>query len=396
MNLEDERHKDLRCYCARILLVAVMLSFAYTIEAADTYMNPVLPDIGPADPSVVYYDGLYYMYFTHDNKSYPVLTSPDLVDWTWSGEVFRPGPSNVWAPDVFHDPVDDRFYLYYTVDWNIGVAVSDHPGQPFTDLGTLVSGMIDAHMFRDDDGQYYLYYTNFNIYVQKMASPTEKADEPAVFLMSPTEPWEKMDASIVEGPVIIKHNGIYYMMYSGSGASGPHYAIGYATASSPMGPFTKYENNPIIAGDGNVISPGHNCVTTDDTGNLWMVYHQKQTTTVGWDRFICIDPLWFDEQGILHGRATRRSVEDAPVMVDPQCIPVDLQAASVTVGQVELQWTDDCPEESGFVIQRKPYHGVVDWHEVGATGPNTTTYTDTADLHGGVQYFYRVGAIVTP
>ena len=195
---------------------------------------------------------------------------------------------------------------------------------------------------------------------------------------------------------MLKHDGLYYMMYSGSGAAGPYYAIGYATSTSPMGPFTKYPDNPIIEGDGNVISPGHHCVTTDYAGNLWMVYHQKQTTSVGWDRFICIDPLWFDAQGVLHGRATRGSVEPAPIVVEPQCIPVNVQATASQVDQVELSWIENCPDETGFVIQRKPYHGQYQWHDVGSTGSDTTTFTDTNDLHGSVTYSYRVGAVLSP
>ncbi len=46
---------------------------------------------------------------------------------------------------------------------------------------------------------------------------------------------------------------------------------------------------------------------------MWMVYHQKQDATRDWMRFIAIDPLWFDDEGVLHGRATRASKQPAPV-----------------------------------------------------------------------------------
>ena len=36
---------------------------------------------------------------------------------------------------------------------------------------------------------------------------------------------------------MLKHRGIYYLMYSGSGANGPEYAIGYATSVVTHGPF---------------------------------------------------------------------------------------------------------------------------------------------------------------
>jgi hypothetical protein len=36
-----------------------------------------------------------------------------------------------------------------------------------------------------------------------------------------------------------------------------------------------------------------------------MVYHQKWNAGVNWRRFLAIDPLWFDDAGILHGRVSR-------------------------------------------------------------------------------------------
>ena len=36
-----------------------------------------------------------------------------------------------------------------------------------------------------------------------------------------------------------------------------------------------------------------------------MVYHQQNSTRVGWKRFLAIDPLWFDEHGVIHTLTTR-------------------------------------------------------------------------------------------
>jgi beta-xylosidase len=69
-----------------------------------TYTNPVIDEIGLADPAVVRFEGTYYMYCTGDNSSYHVYTSRDLVHWTKGRRVFVPGGRNVWAPDVLHDP----------------------------------------------------------------------------------------------------------------------------------------------------------------------------------------------------------------------------------------------------------------------------------------------------
>ncbi|MBD3267276.1 family 43 glycosylhydrolase, partial [bacterium] len=216
-------------------------------QAEATYTNPVIGEIGPADPCVIFYEDLYYLYPTGDNVSYHVYTSSDLVDWEKGKQVFVPGEKNVWAPDVFRDPNDGKFYLYYTVDKRIGVAVAEKPDALFKDIKTLYKNAIDAHMFYED-GDYYLYYVQlpgFRIHVQKMKTPVEKDGEP-LRILHPTEPWEKVSGAVTEGPWMLKHEDAYYLLYSGTGADSLNYAIGYATAAHPMGPFKKYEGNPIV------------------------------------------------------------------------------------------------------------------------------------------------------
>ena len=160
--------------------------------------------------------------------------------------MFEPGERNVWAPDVFRDPVDGKFYLYYTVEKRIGVAVADRPDGKFTDRGTLVTSAIDAHLFRDDDGKLYLYYValpGFRIHVQPMKSPLEKEGEPTKILW-PTEAWEKLRGDVTEGPWMVKHKDTYYLLYSGTAASSLDYAIGYATAKHPTGTVHQVRGQP--------------------------------------------------------------------------------------------------------------------------------------------------------
>ncbi|OQC26627.1 MAG: Intracellular endo-alpha-(1-_5)-L-arabinanase [Verrucomicrobia bacterium ADurb.Bin070] len=281
---------------------------------AGTYTNPVINAIGPADPDVLFYNGTYYLYCTGDNISYRVYTSRDLVNWTRKGRVFKPGEKNVWAPDLYADPDDGLIYLYYTVRERIGVAVAQSPEGPFEERARLVEDAIDAHLFRDDDGRLYLYYVQFpgfRITVQRMRTPLEKEGAP-VELLRPTEPWEKTSGHVTEGPFLLKRQSTYYLIYSGTGADSPDYAVGYATAASPAGPFVKHPGNPVIRRGEGVFGPGHGCVVTDAKGALWHVYHQQRDESRGWNRFLCIDPLWFDERGVLHGKATRGTPQAAP------------------------------------------------------------------------------------
>lgn len=291
-------------------------------RAVRTYRNPIIDRIGPADPAVIRYRGKYYLYPTLDGKGYDVFVSDNLVHWEQKGKCYTDARRGAWAPDVFHNAKGDgKFYLYYTVDKPgggklIGVAVADDPLGPFTDKGNLANDAIDAHLFQDDEGSMYLYYSAMtprgsNIVVQPMANPLSKKGEPAT-LIRPTDEWERHRAPIAEGPWMLKHKGTYYLMYSGSGADGPDYAVGYATAKSPTGPFTKYAGNPIAKRGHGVFGPGHHCVIAGPDGRLWMVYHQQNSDQPGWRRFLAIDPLWFDEQGVIHVRTTRGTDKPAP------------------------------------------------------------------------------------
>jgi beta-xylosidase len=99
---------------------------------------------------------------------------------------------------------------------------------------------------------------------------------------------------------MLKRSGIYYLMYSGNAAFSADYGIGYATASTPVGPFKKHAGNPIAARGAGVSGPGHHAVATAPDGGLWLVYHQKASSRWGWDRYICIDRLDWDDAGELH------------------------------------------------------------------------------------------------
>lgn len=308
-----------------LLLGAMLMNAAPLAAQPATYRNPFIDCPRAADPTVLRHEGKYYLYPTLDGKGYDVFVSDDLVHWERKPKCYTDPRGGAWAPDVYQH-TDGKIYLYYTVDdpddkktrpfpKQIGVAVADHPLGPFVDRGVLVKGAIDAHLFRDEDGALYLYYVllpgGFRIMARPMADPLTPKGE-AVEVIRPTEPWEKAQGQVTEGPWMLKRKGIYYLMYSGSGANGPAYAIGYATADSPMGPFRKHPDNPIAKRGDGIFGPGHHCVAEGPDGRLWLVYHQKNTEKIDWDRFLAIDPMWFDEAGVIHCRLSRGTDQPAP------------------------------------------------------------------------------------
>ena len=285
------------------------LSYAeYTPETYENvYTNPVQDDL--ADPDILYYDGVYYMYCTY--AGFAVLSSTDLVNWemhgscmdtdfTWSSEPM----GWYWAPDVEY--YNGKFYMVASIDSHLGIAVSDSPLGPFIpETESLFEDAIDGHLFIDDDGQAYIYFAyqgrDGDIYGVKFDMTTLQADYDSLTrIIAYSDRWESYNsddevykASTTEGPYMIKHNGKYYMTYSGSDYRTPRYAVGYAVSDSPLGVFEKYEGNPIQIGNAVVHGTAHHCFTTTPDGELLIVYHQHKSLTEVDARKISVDRARF-------------------------------------------------------------------------------------------------------
>ena len=75
------------------------------------------------------------------------------------------------------------------------------------------------------------------------------------------------------------------------------------------------------------------------------------------------------------------------------CIPVapsGLTAAPASQTQINLSWTDNSNNESGFKIERSP-NGTSGWTQIATVGINATTYSNTG-LTCNTTYYYRVRA----
>lgn len=275
------------------------------------------------------------VYF-HDNKN--GWSDPKA---SWDGAY--------WAPEVYE--VKGKFYLFYSAQWKenpgkeienfrIGVAVADKPAGPFIDLAgkpLFDPGypVIDANVFFDADGKAYLYYSRC---CYKHPVKSEVADmakkkgwfkeieeswvygvalkpdfsgvegKPVLLLRPPVRladkqaEWESRSVTSrevarrwTEGSVTFKKDSTYYIMYSANHFGGRHYAIGYATASSPLGPFKKAANNPVLQKNtdkgGSVTGTGHNSIAYSPDGKeMFCVYHGR-TAKTGDERVVFIDRM---------------------------------------------------------------------------------------------------------
>jgi len=102
-----------------------------------------------------------------------------------------------------------------------------------------------------------------------------------------------------EGSVTFKKDSLYYIMYSANHFGGQHYAIGYATGVSPLGPFRKAANNPVLQKNtdkgGLVSGTGHNSIAYSPDGKeLFCVYHGRTAKTAD-KRVVFIDRMQVKE-----------------------------------------------------------------------------------------------------
>ncbi len=289
-----------------------MSDYTYSLSSSEQYINPIAAG---ADPYILQHNGMYYLYSTNaPTEGYKVSESSDLVNWKDKGfclktaDVYGTPTSTAgfWAPEVYY--LDGRFYMFYTVEENIGVAVADSPLGPFKKYsdGFLFPGqrVIDANLFIDDDGKMYLYYVickNGNeIYGAEFDFKTLKVSNQKLIITPTANTWEWTgDAGkVAEGPCMLKHNGKYYLTYSCNGYTSHNYAVGYAVSDDPLTGFKRYENNPILSKmpHADVYGPGHHTFMTSKNGELFIVYHKHNSKTVIHSRLICIDRCVFEKQ----------------------------------------------------------------------------------------------------
>jgi len=300
MKMRDRFTVFRRCrpiMCAALVAFGLAATEAATSSAAPPrahihYHNPVFAQDFP-DPMVLRANAhSYYAYGTTtgwEHGYFPILHSTDLVHWRYVSDVFKIPPSwsnnDFWAPDVIKHA--GTYYVYYTglgpKGHCIGVATGKKPTGPFKQQRVVGcgdasgNGYIDPAIYQDKAGKAYLYVSvddpEHNISVIPLTKDMLHAAGPRHKLFGITQPWEHgTNFSTVEGPFVILHSGTYYLFFSGNDWRGG-YSMGYATASSPMGPFTPYGGNPILRGNSHVKGPGGGSIVQGADGKLWMLYH---------------------------------------------------------------------------------------------------------------------------
>ncbi|HUQ77637.1 MAG TPA: family 43 glycosylhydrolase [Patescibacteria group bacterium] len=313
------------------------------LAASGTYRNPLLPVVpgdglveSCADPTVIEGqegEGRWYLYCTADPlndedrtasgfnfRQIPMMTSTDLVDWTYVGEAFagnRPPyatpNAGLWAPEIVYFEETGLYHLYYTVTDTtlpgggsaIGVATSPTPTGPWTHSATPViephgadccgpdsrRWVFDPEVLRTATGDYIYYGSYFGgISVRSLVGEG--------MTTSPATQSNVAIANKFEGAEVESRDGWYYLFASATDCCrGPltGYAVMVGRSRSPLGPFVDREavalndnegpneadptdgragGTPVIAQNGNRwVGTGHNTMFVDHAGQWWTIYH---------------------------------------------------------------------------------------------------------------------------
>lgn len=281
--------------------------------------NPFITDMYLADPSAhVWEDGRLYVYPSHDidpprgcdlMDRYHVYSTTDMVNWTDHGEILnssqvpwgREEGGFMWAPDCAYK--NGTFYFYFPhpsgSDWNktwkVGIATSKYPDRDFKVQGYIEGlgdafAMIDPCVFIDDDGTAYFYYGGGGRIVGAKLKENMTELEGEVLNMQGLKDYH-------EGPWVFRRDDLYYLMYADNhqepGRGGAN-QLRYAVSKNPLGPWD-YK--------GILLKPT-DCDTSHGSivkykGQWYLFYHNCSISGKGNLRSICVDKLYFNEDGTI-------------------------------------------------------------------------------------------------
>jgi beta-xylosidase len=280
--------------------------------------NPIFPG-WYADPEAHVFARRYWVYPTtsapYDEQTYmDAFSSSDLVTWTKHPRILDLKDVNwarraLWAPSVVEK--DGWYYLFFSANdiqnddqvGGIGVARASAPDGPFEDyLGKPLidrfhngAQPIDPFVFQDRDGTWYITYGGW-----RHCNIARLKNDFTGFVpfANGTTFREITPEGYVEGSFMLMKDGKYYFMWSEGGWTGPDYAVAYAVASSPTGPFERV--GKILQQDPEVATgAGHHSVLHAPGSDKWyIVYHRRPLGETDRNhRVVCIDELRFAPDG---------------------------------------------------------------------------------------------------
>lgn len=385
-----------------IISAALALTLSAPVFAQGAkYCNPLPMPIGVGgnaggDVTVIADGGKYYMCCSGGG----MWVSEDLLDWE-----FHPVANIPVAPDLVK--YNGKFYLTGNSDH---VYVADNPLGPYEDLGLFKNtgpvekgwnGGFDTKIYVDDDNTPYLFWPGrgiSGIYGVKLDPDdlTRFDGEPVhLFGFNPMHAWERYGefneypgVAWIEGPWIIKRNGIYYMEYSASGTQWKTYAEGYYTATSPLGPYTYASNNPLLRKtEGLVTGTAHGSILQIPGTDEWWQFYTIVLSNPPGGRRIGMDRIEFDSDGLMYCTITD-TPQPAPGTVSDKA---EKPSVPVTVNKMNAMnaLSKFSSQQSGYpaAFAVDNYSGTVWMPEASDKAPSITIELSPATRFDVVQHF---------
>ena len=275
--------------------------------------SPAVGNILLADPTIFRDKDTYYLYGTSSPDGFLVYQSKDLKHWEGPcgasgglalkrGDAF--GTTGFWAPQVFK--MKNKYFMAYTANEQIAIAESDSPLGPFRqkEIAQLPAKgkEIDPFVFFDK-GKAYLYHVRLQdgnrIFVAELNKDFKSVKENTAreLIHVNADGWEntsKAQWGVSEGPTVIKEGKTYYLFYSCNDFRSPDYAVGYATADNPMGPFVKHGEPLITRRLIGANGTGHGDFFVDREGKMEYVFHTHASHSQVSPRKTAVVQLQFD------------------------------------------------------------------------------------------------------
>lgn len=293
----------------------------------NTYINPTpLPDYPTgreapvegydcnwretADPTVLYENRKWYL-FSSCRAGY---VSEDLHTWVRRDME----PSDIgYAPTVVNHR--GKYYLCGSLS---DLYVCDEPIGKYRSLGKFrfengneIGNYYDPMLFSDDDGRLYIYYVVYDPEIGSTAingceldaeDPTRFAGDPVRLInYDSSHVWERTGEnnedssySAIEGPWMFKHNGTYYLMYSGPATEYSTYANGAYKSDKPLTNFKYMKTSPFTRKTAGVVrGPGHGSLVKGPDDTFWVFYTCTICHRHPMERMIGFDRVYFNNDG---------------------------------------------------------------------------------------------------
>jgi putative cell wall-binding protein/GH43 family beta-xylosidase len=248
------------------------------------------------DPTILHTDSAWYAYSTETFFTHlPVRSSADLVAWGPVTDAMpalaswvRPGRN--WAPAVVE--ADGTYVAWYTAHEDasgrqcVSRAVSTAPMGPFVDdldepalCQRALGGSIDPDVFTDNDGSRWLLWKSdenavgglSRLWIAELSPDARTITGNPTILLEQSAAWEN---PTIEQPSIVRQGFTYFLFYSGGWWESSGYGIGYATATSLSGPYTKQTSTgPWLGSSSGASGPGALDTFVGPGGELWATYH---------------------------------------------------------------------------------------------------------------------------